>query len=116
MRGLVFYANQSLQTRVARPNSPIPPLGSTHLSQSQLHWGNPLTAKTKKRTSLQLFCDCGLSPVPAKRKQSIIWTIYSVFEPIFAFCRSATIRNRKKVAAQADFLFSSLQNIIGLTL
>ena len=113
---------QTIPCKHALPAPPLLPVhpfrhwDPMHLSQSQLHWGNPLTAKTKKRTSLQLFCDCGLSPVPAKRKQSIIWAIYSVFEPIFAFCRSATIRNRKKVAAQADFLFSSLQNIIGLTL
>lgn len=28
----------------------------THLSQSQLHWSNPLIVKTRNQTSLQLFC------------------------------------------------------------
>ena len=97
-------------------DSPILSPGSHASFAKSAPLGNPLIAKTRNRTSLQLFFDWGLSPVPAKRKQSIIRAIYSVFEPIFAFCRSATIRNRKKVAAQADFLFSSLQNIIGLTL
>ena len=120
MRGLAFYANYSPQTRVARPLLlPIRPFchrAPMHLPQSRLPWGNPLIAKTRNQTSLQLFFDWGLSPVPAKRKQSIIWTIYCVFEPISAFCRSATIPNRKKVATQADFLFSTFQNVIELTL
>ena len=72
--------------------------------------------QNKKTDFFATFFAIADSSCSREAKQSIIWAIYSVFEPIFAFCRSATIRNRKKVAAQADFLFSSLQNIIGLTL
>ena len=32
-------------------------------------WDNPPIAKTKISASLQLFCDCELFPVPAKRKK-----------------------------------------------
>lgn len=119
MRGLVFIQTIPRKHALLAPLLPIRPFchrAPTHLSQSRLPWGNPLIAKTRNRTSLQLFFDWGLSPVPAKRKQSIIWTIYCVFEPISAFCRSATIPNRKKVATRADFLFSTFQNVIELTL
>lgn len=34
-------------------------------------WDNPPIAKTKISASLQLFCDCELFPVPAKRKRSL---------------------------------------------
>lgn len=90
--------------------------GSHASSAKSAPLGQSAHCKNKKRTSLQLFFDWGLSPVPAKRKQSIIWAIYCVFEPISAFCRFATIPNRKKVATQADFLFSTFQNVIELTL
>lgn len=48
-------------------------------------WDNPPIAKTKISASLQLFCDCELSPVPAKRKRSLHTANY------LHFC--ASIRN-----------------------
>ena len=120
MRGLAFYANHSPQTRVARPpsfaDSPILQLGSHASFTKSAPLGQSAHCKKQKiGLPCNFFFDWGLSPVPAKRKQSIIWAIYCVFEPISAFCRSATIPNRKKVATQADFLFSTFQNVIELT-
>ena len=34
-------------------------------------WDNPPIVKTKNSASLQLFCDCELFPVPAKRKRGL---------------------------------------------
>lgn len=48
-------------------------------------WDNPPIAKTKISASLQLFCDCELFPVPAKRKRSLHTANY------LHFC--ASIRN-----------------------
>ena len=50
-----------------------------------IRWDNPPIAKTKISASLQLFCDCELSPVPAKRKRSLHTANY------LHFC--ASIRN-----------------------
>lgn len=105
MRGLVFYANQSLQTRVARPNSPIPPLGSTHLSQSQLHWGNPLTAKTKNGLLCNFFAIADSFPFPAKREWVLLRLISCSFVPRSAIRGQAAIPNRKKVAIWSAILF-----------
>ena len=121
MRGLAFYANYSPQTRVARPpsfaDSPILSPGSHASSAKSAPLRQSAHCKNKKSDFLATFFRLRtLSPAPAKRKQSIIWAIYCVFEPISAFCRSATIPNRKKVATQADFLFSTFQNVIELTL
>ena len=120
MRGLAFYANYSPQTRVARPTLFCRFAHSvTGLPCIFRKVGSPEAIRSLQKQEIRLSCnfffDWGLSPVPAKRKQSIIWAIYCVFEPISAFCRSATIPNRKKVATQADFLFSTFQNVIELT-
>ena len=63
-------------------------------------------AKTKNQTSLQLFCDCGLSFAPAKQKTAVIRLITCVFLLQSTIRELATIRNRKKVAFLTDFLFS----------
>ena len=121
MRGLAFYANYSPQTRVARPLFCRFAHSVTGLPCIFRKVGSPEAIRSLQKQEIRLPCNFfsiedSLSPAPAKRKQSIIWAIYCVFEPISAFCRSATIPNRKKVATQADFLFSTFQNVIELTL
>ncbi len=65
--------------------------------------------KTKNQTSLQLFCGCGLSFIPAKQKAAVIWLITCVFLLQSTIRELATIRNRKKVAVLTDFLFFGVQ-------
>ena len=52
-----------------------PPAISTHCGDSPIVkstcWDNPPIVKTKISASLQLFCDCELFPVPAKRKRGL---------------------------------------------
>ena len=62
--------------------------------------------KTKNRTSLQLFCNCGLSFALAKRQQPLYGYYSCVFLLQSVIRELATIRNRKKVAVLTDFLFS----------
>lgn len=63
----------------------ICPVAVIHSLAISIRWDNPPIAKTKISASLQLFCDCELFPVPAKRKRSLHTANY------LHFC--ASIRN-----------------------
>ena len=71
------------------PAAVTPPAISTRCGDPPIAkstcWDNPPIAKTKISASLQLFCDCELFPVPAKRKRSLHTANY------LHFC--ASIRN-----------------------
>lgn len=48
----------------------LPRCGDPPIAKSTC-WDNPPIVKTKNSASLQLFCDCELFPVPAKRKRDL---------------------------------------------
>ena len=108
MRGLAFYANYSPQTRVACSpfaDSPILSPGSHASSAKSAPPGAIRSLQKQESDFLQLFRLGDSLSCSREAKQSIIWTIYCVFEPISAFCRSATIPNRKKLQLRPIFCF-----------
>ncbi len=66
-----------------RCGDPPPPAISTRCGDPPIVkstcWDNPPIAKTKISASLQLFCDCELFPVPAKRNRGLYTANYLRF-------------------------------------
>lgn len=57
------------------------PLRQSILCRIRPHYGDPPIAKTKIRTILQLFCDCGLFSVSGKRTIAALQQITCAFTP-----------------------------------
>ena len=73
--------------------------------QDLLCYGDLPAVKTKISVFVQLFCDCGLFFITAKRKWAADRLISYAFASRSVIGELATIPNRKKVAIQGVFLF-----------
>lgn len=81
--------------------------------QDLLCYGDLPAVKTKISVFVQLFCDCGLSFITAKRKWTADRLISCAFASRSAIGELATIPNRKKVAIQGVFLFLGSRDRFG---
>ena len=111
-----------------RPTSAVAARGNSSLSvlargvvalfdgipfQDLLCYGDLPAVKTKISVFVQLFCDCGLSFITAKRKWTADRLISCAFASRSVIGELATIPNRKNVAIQGVFLLLGSRDRFG---